>query len=303
MQTRTQTPDPPTIFVGRVARLIRLIGLLRNTNQALSVDQLAARLGVSRRTIFRDLKLMQQAGVVYSAVHGQGYRIDDDTFTARLDLGPVEVLGLMLLAKLAEAAPNQPMFGPAVSAIGTVLAQLPAAARTVYDDLMSSVSISPSAVDFSHHDDEHYRSLEYCIEERKVCRVVYDQVDPKTRLNTKVQPLHLHFYKRACYLLDFSEQHDEVRMFKLARIVELETTEEDFAPFAFSIENYLDDAWGIIPGELKPLSTTIYRNSTMPHPNMLFIMDLVSGDHPTAESRHGVTLMSWHLPSNSDASP
>ena len=116
---------------------------------------------------------------------------------------------------------------------------------------MSSVSISPGAVDFSHDDDEHYRSLQYCIEERKVCRVLYDQVDPKKRLNTKIQPLHLHFYKRACYLLAFSEEHDEVRMFKLARIVELEPTEEDFAPFAFSIENYLDDAWGIIPGDRK----------------------------------------------------
>ncbi len=249
--TRTPSSDPPTVFVGRVARLIRLIGVLRNANQALNVDQLAGQLGVSRRTIFRDLKLMQQAGVAYSSVHGQGYRISDDAFTARLDLGPVEVLGLMLLAKLAEAAPNQPMFGPAVSAIETVIAQLPPAARTVYEDLMSSVSISPGPVDFSHDDDKHYRTLQYCIEERKVCRVVYDQVDPKERLNTKLQPLHLHFYKRACYVLAFSDQHDEVRMFKLARIVELEPTEEEFAPFPFSIENYLDDAWGIIPGDRK----------------------------------------------------
>ena len=31
-------------------------------------------------------------------------------------------------------------------------------------------------------------------------------------------------------------------MFKLARIVELEPTEESFSAFAFSIEEYLDDA-------------------------------------------------------------
>ncbi|MEE9128568.1 MAG: WYL domain-containing protein [Phycisphaerales bacterium] len=250
-QRRRQSPDPPTIVVGRVARLIRLIGLLRSTTDAIKADELAVQLGVSRRTIFRDLKLMQKAGVTYTSVPGQGYRIDPDAFTAQLDLGPVEALGLMLLAKLAEAAPNQPLFRPAASAIAKMIAQLPAPARTVYQDLMSSVSISPGAVDFSHDDDEHYRSLQYCIEERKVCRVVYDQVDPKKRLNTKIQPLHLHFYKRACYVLAFSEHHDEVRMFKLARIVELEPTDEDFAPFAFSIEDYLDDAWGIIPGDRK----------------------------------------------------
>ena len=69
LQSRTSS-DPPTIFVGRVTRLIRLIGLLRSTNQPLTVDQLAVQLGVSRRTIFRDLKLMQQAGVAYTSVHG-----------------------------------------------------------------------------------------------------------------------------------------------------------------------------------------------------------------------------------------
>ena len=203
-QTRTPSSDPPTMVVGRVTRLIRLIGLLRSTNQALSVDQLAAQLGVSRRTIFRDLKLMQEAGVTYTSVPGQGYRIDPDAFTAQLDLGPVEALGLLLLAKLAEAAPSQPLFRPAASAVAKMIAQLPAPARTVYEDLMSSVSISPGAVDFSHDDDEHYRSLQYCIEERKVCQILYDQVDPKKRLNTKIQPLHLHFYKRSCYVLAFS---------------------------------------------------------------------------------------------------
>ncbi len=35
------------MVVGRVARLIRLISLLRSTNQALSANQLAAQLGIS----------------------------------------------------------------------------------------------------------------------------------------------------------------------------------------------------------------------------------------------------------------
>ena len=59
--------------------------------------------------------------------------------------------------------------------------------------------------------------------------------------------MHLHFYKRGWYVLAFSEQHDEVRMFKLSRIEELEPSDEVFAPFHFSIDAYLDDAWGIIP--------------------------------------------------------
>lgn len=86
--------------------------MLRSANQPLSADKLAVQLGVSRRTVFRDLKLMHQAGVAYTSVSGQGYQIDNDAFTARLDLGPVEVLGLMLLSKLADAATTSPCLNP-----------------------------------------------------------------------------------------------------------------------------------------------------------------------------------------------
>ena len=40
-------------------------------------------------------------------------------------------------------------------------------------------------------------------------------------------------------------------MFKLARVLEITQTDETFEPIHFSMQEFLDDAWGIIPGDCK----------------------------------------------------
>ncbi len=65
-QARTRpvqkSPSPPPIVTGRVSRLIRMVNLLQSTERC-TAERLARHLGVSRRTVFGDLKVLQSAGV------------------------------------------------------------------------------------------------------------------------------------------------------------------------------------------------------------------------------------------------
>ena len=240
----------PNFVGGRVARLIRFIELLGDT-EGLSADEIAERLAVSRRTVFRDLKLLQQAGVDLTSKSGQGYRLSEKPIKTTLDIGPIEALGLLLLGKLADAMPAQPLFAQATQAVHKIITHLPEEASEVYSDLMNGITIAPGGVDFSYNDDKHFRTLQYCIEERIICKLSYQGVDEKQKVITRIRPLHLHFYKRTCYLLAYSQQHQQVRMFKLARVLEITHNNENFSPIHFSMEEFLDDAWGIIPGSRK----------------------------------------------------
>jgi len=240
----------PNFVGGRVARLIRFIELLGDS-ESLSADEIAERLAVSRRTVIRDLKLLQQAGVDLTSKSGQGYRLSEKPLKTTLDLGPIEALGLLLLGKLAEAMPAQPLFAQATQAVHKIIAHLPKEASEVYCDLMEGITIAPGSVDFSYNDDKHFRTLQYCIEERIICKLIYQGVDEQQQVITHIRPLHLHFYKRTCYLLAYSQQHQQVRMFKLARVLKITQTNETFSPMHFSMQEFLDDAWGIIPGSRK----------------------------------------------------
>lgn len=60
----------------RVSRLLTLVGLLK-ARGSMTAEELAGELGVSRRTVYRDVEVLAKAGVRLDSAHGRagGYRI------------------------------------------------------------------------------------------------------------------------------------------------------------------------------------------------------------------------------------
>lgn len=245
-----ETATRPNTTSDRLHRLLRLIMQIQARNRSTAAD-LADQLGVSRRTVFRDLKVLQQVGVPLVNIPRKGYQLDPDFDAALQKLDPGEMLGMMLLSKVAEALPDQPFLRPAHSGISKITAQLPATVRGFYRELLSNVTFAPGVARIDAAVEDRFCVFQRCIEERTVCDVEYTPVPPHEPFAGAVHPLHLHFYKHSWFLLAFSEFHDEVRMFNLSRFQEVTVRDHTFAPLPFDIGEYLDGAWGIIPGERK----------------------------------------------------
>ncbi|MCH7814871.1 MAG: HTH domain-containing protein, partial [Planctomycetes bacterium] len=85
----------------RIHRLIRLIRVLQE-GELRSVDDLVSILGVSRRTVFRDLSALEAAGVPATFDRQeQGYRLVREHFLPPLSLNFEEALTLLLLSRRA----------------------------------------------------------------------------------------------------------------------------------------------------------------------------------------------------------
>ena len=65
-----------------LVRLIHILDLLSN-EPFLAVDDICALLGVSRRTIFRDLAVLQEAGIKFYYDPTDGYVLDGDVQLVR----------------------------------------------------------------------------------------------------------------------------------------------------------------------------------------------------------------------------
>ncbi|HEX4731906.1 MAG TPA: HTH domain-containing protein [Solirubrobacterales bacterium] len=72
----------------RVSRLLTLVGLLK-ARGSMTAEQLAGELGVSRRTVYRDVEVLAKAGVRLESAHGRagGYRIPRRDRPEMLGLG------------------------------------------------------------------------------------------------------------------------------------------------------------------------------------------------------------------------
>jgi len=233
--------------VEHINRLLRLITILQR-DEPNTTAWLLKELGISRRTLFRDLKLLQEAGAPYRYDRAQGYHIDKSFYLPPVNLTVTETLGLMLLGKSAAAQRGRPMIGPALSGLYKLIATIPDPIREACNDLMSHVTIAHDPEPISDLEARYHTTLQRCIDQSVSCRIVYQSPVEPDGLHAVLNPYTLHFVNRAWYVLGYTDIHDEVRMFKLVRFDEVEPTNEPFdKPENFRVEDKLGSAWRMIP--------------------------------------------------------
>ncbi len=233
--------------ISRIHRLLRLITILQS-GQAPSVNELAEELNISRRTLFRDLKILEAANIPYYHKHGTGYHIARHFFLPPVSLTIPEILSLMVMGKEAQTLRDRPLKQPALDAIAKLSATVPEPIRTVCQELTASVTIDPGPTASDEGESLHYSTCLRCIDERRVCRMQYKSPAESEPLECEIEPYALHFSTRAWYLLGRTDEYEQVRVFKLARMMELKPTDKKFhRPREFTVSSKLGKAWQLIP--------------------------------------------------------
>jgi len=240
--------------VTRVHRLVRLITVLRS-GRRYGADALAEEMEVSRRTIFRDLKALAEAGVPYYYDQStEGYAIDRSFFLPAINFTLDEGLALLLATRKMIGQLPMPLFQQVSFAAMKVESNLPRALQEHCGSIMDRFEFRWPAVAEDHTLDERFHQLRIAIEQQRKVVMLYESLyDAGNRtplgktIETVVSPYRVIFIHRAWYLIGHSAFHSQVRTFKLSRITELKILEEMFADPEFSLENYLGDAWVMIP--------------------------------------------------------
>ncbi len=234
--------------LSRVHRLVRLITLLQS-RPGIDAEELMEELGVARRTLFRDFLGLKDAGIPVFHEKGKGYRLAEGFFLPPINLEHVEVIGLLLLGRIAAADRSRPMTGPALSAIRKLVAAMPAEVREVAAGLIDTVDITAdrSPTDGAA-ESRWYGVLQSCVDEGRACGIAYRAAADGQPLETELHPYVLHFVNRAWYVLGWSAAHDEVRVFKLVRFEAIEPNAVTFERPRGVVEAKLGNAWQLIPG-------------------------------------------------------
>lgn len=231
----------------RVHRILKLIVLLQG-RQGIAGRELMEQLGVSRRTLFRDLNVLELAGIAYHHEKGQGYRLAHQSFLKPLNLTVPETLGLMLLAKTTPARRTAPLGRDAVSAIAKMTAMVPGDVRQACHDLLAHVSVDHGAQLHAGNEAANYIHLQRCLDESRRCRLTYQGPCDPEPVVVGLDPYAMHFASRAWYVMGHCDRFDEVRMFKLGRIKAIEPMEAFFVrPAGFNPMDKIGQAWQLIP--------------------------------------------------------
>jgi predicted DNA-binding transcriptional regulator YafY len=236
------------VSISRVYRLLRMITMLQGS-RSLSAAQLSRELEVSRRTVFRDLNMLEMAHIPYyfDADKG-GYSVNPNFFLPPVNLSLPEALAMLVLTGRLRGTAGMPLLGHASRAAVKLEAVLPPSIREHVGSVIDSLHASLGPLSRHEGVEPIFDDLASAIVGKRVCRIVYISLHERRQITLHVHPLRLLFHARAWYVLAHSEQHGELRTFKLLRIRKLTVTPRTFqAPPPETVQRHFGGAWSMIP--------------------------------------------------------
>jgi len=234
--------------VSRIYRLLRVITMLQS-GRSYTAGELAEELEVSRRTIFRDLNMLEMARIpYYFDPESRGYKISQHFFLPPVNLTIAEALAMLILTGRTGSSRQLPLLSQGARAAAKVESVLPTSIREHVGKVVSRVGLSLGQVSRHEGVEDVFDQLTGAIASRKVCRLVYVSFHERRQIVTTIRPLRLIFVGRAWYLLAYSASYRQTRIFKLGRIRKLTVTKRTFdKPKDVDMEKHFGDAWCMIP--------------------------------------------------------
>ena len=234
--------------LSRISRIVQILTTLQS-GHSYSAEELTDLVGVSRRTVFRDLKELSSIGVPYRFDKNRGgYMIEPEFFLPSIDLNLQEALSLLLLIHKGRTHLPIPFKNSALLAGIKVENNLPAKIRQYCSATLANISIRPDRHAPMDLLDRIFSQLQNAIRTRRKIQLSYHSLYEQTDIATVLSPYHLTYNHRAWYVLGHSSIHKSTRTFKLNRIKKLELLEQLFVrDKKFDIQDHIGRAWSMIP--------------------------------------------------------
>jgi predicted DNA-binding transcriptional regulator YafY len=223
----------------RNAEVIRQWSILRDleASRRLTIDDLAARTGVTTRTIRRDLEALQTSGfpLFDELIDGKRYwtlearafkRLDDTGFTL------AELSALYFSRSLVECLAATPFQQDVASAFDKLAAALTPGMRQFLDRLplvIQSKGTGSRARDDKAEREYIARLLDATLNHRQT-KMKYFSMKSDREKDYLIEPYRLIYSPDGMYLQAFVPEYKEMRTFSLDRIRALSLMEERFKP-------------------------------------------------------------------------
>jgi predicted DNA-binding transcriptional regulator YafY len=207
----------------RADRLFQIVNVLRRRRTATTATHLAERLGVSERTVYRDIRDLILAGTPIDGEAGVGYRIRPGYDLPPLMFDRDEIQALVLGARIVRQFGDPALARASDSILGKVAAIVP---KDLAPLVTETPLFVPSTIGAGKSAEALTLAREALIARRKL-ELSYAKADGAATKRT-VRPLGIFFWGRTWTLAAWCELRQDFRNFRLDRIAASTMLDETF---------------------------------------------------------------------------
>jgi predicted DNA-binding transcriptional regulator YafY len=221
-------------------RLTRLTAILTQlqTKRLLTSTNLAEKFGVSVRTIYRDIKALEQAGVPVFTEDGKGYSLMEGYKIPPVMFSENEANALITVEQLVLKNRDSSLIKEYTEAINKVKAVLLYSTKEKVELLSKRIAVSPAILETNSSNS--LTLIQNALTNFKVLNITYHSEHKDEKTERKIEPFALYYsLQESWILIAYCRLRKDYRMFRLDRIIKIKQTELNFIPHKLTLQEYL----------------------------------------------------------------
>lgn len=279
--------------VSGMNRIDRLTGtiLLLQSGQAVTAARIAEHWEVSERTVYRDLAALAEAGVPLHYVPGRGYALMPGFHLPPVQFTDQEAAALFTGGEIMERLGDRGLRESLRAALVKVGSVLPEERRAYLARLHGSLGVWLSGSP-EHNAAAEFLPIQDAILRRRCMHLRYNAGDSGVVSERTVEPLGLLYYAARWHLLAYCRLRQDLRDFRLDRVVALNVLEETYSGHeGFSVDSFLDDALA----ETGAIPVTVAMDAALRDRFRREMLGTPTGEEALPDGRIRMNLLAYSL--------
>jgi predicted DNA-binding transcriptional regulator YafY len=215
--------------MNRIDRLVAILIHLQS-KRIVTAPEIAERFGMSLRTIYRDIRALEDAGVPIGAEAGRGYYIVEGYHLPPIMFTTNEASAMLMAEKLVEKMTDVSVNNHFTSAANKIKAVLPFKEKEFIELLHPTIEVlfsrPPASADFPN---TFLVEIQNSLVSKNILIIDYKSSYKKELTqNRHIEPIGLCYYSFGWHLIAFCRLRNEYRDFRVDQIKNLKISEEKF---------------------------------------------------------------------------
>ncbi|GAB3339002.1 HTH domain-containing protein [Marivirga atlantica] len=208
-------------------RLTRLTSILiqLQSKKIIVAKEIADRFEISLRTVYRDIKTLQDAGVPIGSENGKGYFLVSGYHLPPIMLNEKEVNTLVTAEKLIQNQEDNSLQSDFSSLLFKIKSVLREFQKENYEKLENRIAPSYLKIPFQSNSLSDFKNA---IIKNEIVEIIYHSIHKKEISKRTINPLGVYFSNKAWILVSFCNNKKEYREFRLDRITDYKFTNSKF---------------------------------------------------------------------------
>lgn len=212
--------------MNRIDRLHAILTHLQSKKKV-TAQELSERFGLSLRTVYRDIKALEESGVPIIGEAGIGYSIMEGYRLPPVMFTQEEASAVLLSSKLADRFTDNSVKKHVASALYKIKAVLRGHDKDFLEELNESVAVS-SYNHLQSDDAAHLTQLQKALIDKRAVQIEYLSPYKEATPKRVVEPIGLYYYSTGWHLIAWCRLRNDYRDFRISRINKLMMTDEAY---------------------------------------------------------------------------